>query len=193
MCFNLDKLILSKSCKTQSVRLGPDLLPLLHVQPWSLTNWVYKGLCENDTWACLLLSLEFSVACHYGCIDRLWQLTVTMYCASIFTKTSLWFDLAEELKITFSTVFLCIVYNKYIYVFIKGSGLVQSQHEPCLLHWAENATNRAAGMYLPRLHLSESALLYKSHSWWRDLFLAIMFAAWINMEFLSVCVKIFIV
>lgn len=73
----------------------------------------------------------------------------------------------------------------YILGFNKGSDLVQSQCEHCLLHWAENAANRAGGTDLPRLHLSESTLLCKSYSYWVDSFLAIMFTAWIKIEFLS--------
>lgn len=71
-------------------------------------------------------------------------------------------DLAGELKIV-----LLMLYIFFLPFLNKGSGLVQSQPEHCLQRWAEGAA-RAAGTYLPGLHLSEPALLCESLSRWID-------------------------
>lgn len=124
---------------------------------------------------------QFSVACWFGCIHSLQQLLLTMYCACVhvyYDISSIGFDRRTE-SCVFNDVFI------YIYCFLI-MGVVYSRanmNTGCCI--GQKMLLTAAGTYLPRLHLSESALLCKSHSYWIDSFLAKMFTAWIKTEFLS--------
>lgn len=157
--------VLSKSCKTHKIRLRPNLLSLLCI--CSLEVLLIQ--CTRVVWKWHMGMSASVILVHCGMLFWLYTQAITtdinnVLCPHICLLWHLLYWIWQE------SWKLCCQQYFYIYIlfFHKWSGLVQSQHERCLLHWAGNAANRAAGTCLPRLHLSESALLCKLHSYWID-------------------------